>query len=363
MEILKIITIDEHEKWDRKVKSFESYDVGYLSGYAKAFQLHGDGEPLLFYYNDGGTRAINVAMKRDIAQAESFKGRLPLDTWFDLSTPYGYGGFLVEGENYEAVSSSYNEYCCEQGFVSEFVRFNLFTNCAKHFSGTYEDHTHNIVRSLELPLDKMLMDFEHKVRKNIKKANSFGLKIEIDTSGARMSDFLNIYYGTMKRTSAKEDFFFKKEFFETLNEMKDNCVYFHVLHEDKVISTELVVYANENCYSFLGGTLQDFFNLRPNDFLKYEIIKWAKEAGLKRFILGGGYGVDDGIYNYKKSFAPNGVYDYFVGKKIFDEVKYQQLLDLRKALGATTHDDGFFPAYRAPIEEAEGAAKTQVEKT
>ncbi|MFK4998691.1 GNAT family N-acetyltransferase [Bacillus sp. N9] len=82
--------------------------------------------------------------------------------------------------------------------------------------------------------------------------------------------------------------------------MKGNFVYIHVLNEDKVVSTELVLYGSENCYSFLGGTDRNYFKLQPNTLLKYEVIKWAKEKGLKRFILGGGYGKDDGIYKYKK---------------------------------------------------------------
>ena len=84
---LSIINIKENEKWDDIVKSFRNYDVNYLSGYVKAFQLQGDGEPILFYYDDGSTRAMNVAMKRDIAHAEPFKDKLPLSTWFDSFYP------------------------------------------------------------------------------------------------------------------------------------------------------------------------------------------------------------------------------------------------------------------------------------
>lgn len=328
--MLSIITVNETEVWNKIVKSFENYDVNYLNEYAKAFQLHGDGEPLLFYYDNGSTRAINVVMKRDIAEAEFFKEELPTNTWFDLSTPYGYGGFWLEGEDYIAVNEAYDRYCMDQGFVSEFVRFQLFSDYQLHYSGISETHTHNVVRTLEVPLDAMLKEFEHKVRKNLKRAVASELDIEIDTTGERLYDFLNIYYGTMDRANATENYYFSKQFFETLNKMKDNYVYIHVLSEGQIISTELVLYGSENCYSFLGGTNQDFFHMRPNDFLKYEIIKWAKSKGLKRFILGGGSGDDDGIFKYKKSFAPNGVCDFYIGKKIFDKGKYKKLMELRK---------------------------------
>jgi len=343
---INLITIDQAEKWDDIVKSFKNYDVNYLSGYAKAFQIHGDGDPILYYYDDGSTRAINVVMKRDIARVMSFKDKIPHNTWFDLSTPYGYGGFLVEGANYDAVSEAFDTYCKEMGFVSEFVRFHLLNDFQSYYKGTCETYTQNIVRSLELPIDDIFMDFEHRVRKSIKKATKAGLKIEIDPTGVRLEDFLDIYYGTMERSNAEENFYFGREFFNTINIMKDNYVYIHVLYKEQVISTELVLYGSENCYSFLGGTNRDYFHLNANNFLKYEIIKWAKEKGLKRFILGGGYGADDGIFKYKKGFAPNGIYDFYIGKKILDKDKYNELVRIRKQEEDYDEKTLFFPAYR-----------------
>ena len=129
--------------------------------------------------------------------------------------------------------------------------------------------------------------------------------------------------------------------------MRENIMYFHVLHEERIISTELVIYGAENCYSYLGGTFRDYFNLRPNDFLKYEIIKWAKAKGLKNFVLGGGCGADDGIFRYKTCLAPKGIVDFYIGRKIFDEEKYQTLVEIRAKENPACRDSSYFPKYRA----------------
>lgn len=344
--MLSVTTTDEVDKWDSIVKSFDNYDVNYLSQYSKAFGDIGEGEPLLFYYENGNTKAMNVVMKRDIALSDEFRGKLQLNEWFDVSTPYGYGGFWIEGEDYTTLDKEYEAYCKKNGFISEFVRFHLFSKYRETFNGTVESHANNVVRSLELDIDEMLMDFEHKVRKNLKKANRAGLEIEIDETGSRIEEFLNIYYGTMDRNDAKSNFYFPETFFRNINEMIDNYVYVHVLYEDKVISTELVLYGKENSYSFLGGTKSDYFNLRPNDFLKFEIIKWAKTKGLKRFILGGGYGEDDGIFRYKKSFAPNGIHKFYIGKRAFNIDKYNELMDIRNRDFNFDHETKYFPQYR-----------------
>ena len=119
-------------------------------------------------------------------------------------------------------------------------------------------------------------------------------------------------------------------------------MYFHAVSEEKIISTELVIYGSGNAYSYLGGTDNAYFDVRPNDFLKYEIIKWCRNKGLRNFVLGGGYGTDDGIFEYKKCFAPEGVVDFYIGHRIFDEEKYQYLCDVRKV-----GDTQYFPAYRS----------------
>lgn len=85
--MIKVFTLEQSTEWDSIVKSFSSHDVYWLSGYVKAFKIHGDGEPLLFYYDDGATRDINVVMKRDIADDVNFRDKLEKGKYLDIVTP------------------------------------------------------------------------------------------------------------------------------------------------------------------------------------------------------------------------------------------------------------------------------------
>lgn len=344
--MIKIISSEEHELWDNLVKSFANYDVCYLNGYARAFEINGDGKPQLIYVEIGNTRAINVVIKRDIALLSSFKAILSPGEWFDLSTPYGYGGFWVDGPDADGVNIAYDEYCTNQGYVCEFVRFHLLSESFKTYNGHVESRMQNIVRTLDAPLEKIMMDFEYSVRKNIKRSLENDLEIAFDTSGQTLPDFLKIYYLTMDRNKANQSFYFKQEFFETLNSLENHLVYFFVKYKGIIVSTELILFGSENCYSFLGGTDEAYYNLHPNHLLKYEIIKWAKEQGLKRYILGGGYGENDGIFSYKKAFAPHGEINYYIGHKIFCKEKYDFLLKSRFGGNIEDLNINYFPPYR-----------------
>lgn len=341
------IHINDSKKWDNTVQQFDNYDVYYLSGYVKAFQELGAGTPVLIYYENGSTKAMNVIMERDIALSPKFEEKLPIDTWFDISTPYGYGGFWIEGDDFSGLEKEYTDYCNKKGYISEFVRFHLFSNYKDIFDGVVESRTHNIVRSLGMNLEDMFMDFKHGVRKNVKRANKSGLKIVVDKEGKYLDDFLNIYNGTMDRNEASANFYFPKTFFENINKISNHFVYFHVVDKEKIIATELVLYGKDYSYSFLGGTNSEYFHLRPNDFLKYEIIKWSKENGLKYFVLGGGYGEDDGIFNYKRNFSPNGVKKFYIGKRVFNQQKYNQLVEMRLEDSKLNSDTDYFPIYRS----------------
>ncbi|MFR8726450.1 MAG: lipid II:glycine glycyltransferase FemX [Dysosmobacter sp.] len=341
---MTVYTIQQAEAWDALVRGFSNYDVYYLSGYVKAFRLHGDGEPLLFYGEADGVRGINVVMKRDIAADPHFAGSLPADTYFDFATPYGYGGWLLEGEGDPApIFETYREWCKEHGIVSEFVRFSLFSSSRERYYGEVIPRTNNVVRALDRPMDEMLMDFEHKVRKNLKKAEASGLEIRIDTVGDDLTDFLRIYRATMDRNHAENEYYFSEEFYRQINTMNGHFAYFHVLYQGMVISTELVLMGTDTMYSYLGGTDEEYFAYRPNDFLKYHIIRWGFEHGYRQFVLGGGYGADDGIFRYKKSFAPEGIVRFYTGQAVFDSTGYDALCALRTDLP----NSGFFPRYRA----------------
>ena len=347
--MIREINIDKQKEWDSVVRAFQDYDVFYLSGYANAFMREApeNGIPVLLLYEDGDAKAINVVFKRDVALDKKLAGKIEVGQYFDLITPYGYGGFWGNVSDWDKLNQTYTAYCMDNHYVCEFVRFELFTDYHKHYDGEVETRTHNVVRSLEMPLDEMWMDFKQKVRKNVKKANSYNLSCIIENNGEHLDDFLCIYYSTMDRTDAEGEYYFSKRFYEDLNKMKDNVMYFYVVYDGKIVSTELVIYGLKNAYSYLGGTDCEFFDVRPNDFLKYEIIKWAKEKGLKNFVLGGGYGADDGIFQYKLCLAPHGEYDFYIGRKIFDREAYDRLVQLRSEDNDRCENAKYFPKYRA----------------
>ena len=240
--------------------------------------------------------------------------------------------------------------------VSTFARLSLFPGQQLPFVGEVAIDRLNIVRSLDLEPDQLWRDFEHKVRKNVNCAKRSAITVEVDACGRRIDDFLAVYYSTLERRAASDGYFFSREFFQCLmRDLPGQFAFFHVLEGSRVVSTELVLVSADHLYSFLGGTLTEAFAHRPNDLLKYEVMLWGRQMGKRAFVLGGGYAGEDGIFRYKKSFAPQGATPFFVGRQIHDTATYARLLERRRCweLGrnaAWMPASGFFPQYRAPGE-------------
>jgi len=276
----------------------------------------------------------------------------PIFDAYDLTSPYGYGGPYAWGADRDALAvefwPGFDAWARDAGVISEFIRFAVGTNDRLPYAGEIVRRQDNVIVPTSRDPKVLWSQFAHKVRKNVNKARASDVRIIVDPKGERLDDFSRIYLATMSRRSASQAYHFGAEFFARLNAtLEGQVVYFHALHGDEVISTELALVSADRIYSFLGGTDERYFDLRPNDLLKLEMIAWAHANGKAQFVLGGGFAADDGIFQYKKAFAPDGVVQFFTGQRIFDREGYDRLVTARRdELSAPLASD-FFPAYRA----------------
>jgi hypothetical protein len=278
----------------------------------------------------------------------------PGETRWDAVSPYGYGGpFAWGGGPRDGFWDAAEHWLRGAGVVTAFARLSLFPDELLPFRGEVVDNAPAVVRRLDLDGEAIWQDYAHKVRKNVNAARRAGLSFEIDVEGRRLDDFLAIYESTMDRRQAGDGYYFSREFFETiLREMPGSCLLAHVLDAGRVVSTELVLRSATRLYSFLGGTLADAFEKRPNDLLKHEVGAWGRGAGLRAYVLGGGYAGTDGIFRYKLAFAPSGEVPFRVGCWVLDSGATSALIETRRASELAGGNDwsprpGFFPAYRA----------------
>ena len=343
--MIQLYDLAHSAEWDEIVRSFAEWDVYYLSGYVKAFHIHGDGEPFLLYYEENGLRAIYVYMRRETV----------LGGVYDSVTPYGYGGVLFEGDtsegNRKAFWKAYVEKMKAEGIVDNFVRYHpVLANAVNlKFTDTVIDLGKTIAFDLSSP-DLIWENIISKNRNMIRKAEKNGIVIHHGKDLELFKDFRRIYNATMDKDNAEEYYYFGEQFYESIhNDLYDNYEMFYAVLNGEIIAMSIMLFGNKQMHYHLSGSMIEYRNLAPSNLLLYKAALWGYEQGCKTFHLGGGVGSgEDNLYKFKAAFNKNSDYQFSIGKEIFDQEKYDELVAKRAAQDSEFDKDSkFFPLYRA----------------
>lgn len=341
-------SMDQRAEWDDIVQSFTDHDVYYFSGYVKAFQLHGDGEPLLFYYNGNGIRGINVVMKRDIEKDKNFSGKIPNNTYYDFATPYGYGGWLTEGSgNVKALMDEYTAWCARNGIICEFVRFHPLLKNHINMAGAYEIVPLGEVVHMDLTEPDMIWsNLTSKNRNVIRKAVKNGVTIKKNCSVEMLEVFRGLYNKTMDKDNAADYYYFNRDFYQSIAEdFSDHTqVFYAQIPDDTIIAAAIIIFANDKMYYHLSGSMKEYSSLAATNLLLYEAAVWGSKNGYRTFYLGGGVGSgEDSLFKFKRAFFRGELNRFHIGKRIYMQDQYDKLLAIRA--GEIRQND-FFPKYR-----------------
>lgn len=342
---------DVHE-WIRLWQRWAEGEPWCHPGFVRAFAADGD-------------RALCAVMEEEAGAVLYPLVQRPLATlpWVDdddpgcdLSGPYGYGGAFRFGCYHGSALGfwdSFDRWANANDVVTTFSRLSVFPEQLLWQRGDTLERSTNVVRSLDISESDLWMDYDHKVRKNVKRAQASGIEVSIHQDMSDLDEFWQVYQLTMDRRGAgsfyRRDFAFFERLLESLHGHYALC---HARRAGEVVSTEIVLLSDTRTYSFLGGTLSAAFEWRPNDLLKHEIIRWSRSAGRTSYLLGGGQEQEDGIFRYKKSFAPRGTVPFSTSQRILNPDSYAKLLSLRRSWlfnsgRPVATSDRWFPQYRS----------------
>lgn len=336
---MKIINISQNREWNKLIKSFADWDIYYLNEYVQSLAIHGDGEPLLIYFESEHAKMAYIMMQNDIAEMESFRNKLPHGKLYDWTTPYGYGGPLYDGvitsEWLKKCMGELCEYAKQKHIVSQFFRFHpLLQNQILVEEEMKVLYTKKTVYIDTASMDEIMKNMTPNNRNMVRKAEKNGINIFWD-KGERLHEFEWIYKKTMELHQADAYYNFEDNYFQYIIEhMKKNIIFFYATYENKIISSSIFFYNNNYMHYHLSGTLPEYRSMAAANLLLTQAAYWACEHGIKKLHLGGGVGVDDSLLRFKKHFNRKGCIDFCIGANIFDQQKFNKLVKIRKEIDA-----------------------------
>ena len=322
-----------------------SIDFYFDENYGKLYEKTDNGKAQIFEYEDENGKITNQFLLREIPISVDGK------KYFDIITPYGYGGPIIENaSNKEALLKEYEKnftlYCNENNIVSEFVRFHPIIKNHEDFVNMY--NAKYMRKTLVTKLDEedpVQNQFSKSARKNIRRALNKGVTYNVTKSPEKIDSFKEIYYSTMDRNNATDYYYFNDEYFNNiLKYYKDNLVFIEVYFEGKTVAAGLYFVYKDLIHIHLSGTISEYLYLSPAYVLRYAITLWGIENGYKLIHHGGGTSnsEDNSLYLFKKNFATKYDADFYVGKKIWNPEIYDKLCIIKNV----DKNEDFFPAYR-----------------
>lgn len=163
----------------------------------------------------------------------------------------------------------------------------------------YLTHDLNLSRSDH----EIFSDFKDSTKRNIRKAEKSGLSLEIDDSLDSLKRFYRLQCLTRKRLGfPPQPFSFFRRIHDHVNSQGYGTVVSAFHSNTCVASSVYFLFGKQAIFKFGASDLR-YQDLRPNNLVMWEAIKWLKERGFQTLNFGRTNTEDQGLIRYKRSWG------------------------------------------------------------
>lgn len=325
-------------------------DIYYNQYYGKLYENIEHGKLQKFEIDSAYGKVEHIFIKRQIPISAG-------EQYYDIVTPYGYGGpIIIEYKDKEKLlaqfETSFTQYCAENNIVSEFIRFHPIFENALDFQDIYDVvySRHTVGTNLKDYEDPVQAEFSKSIRREIRKAEKNGVTAKTILEPKDLSAFKKLYEETMDRNEADAYYYFPDSYYEyIIKYLGKSVLEIQLFFENEIIASEMYFIEGDLMHAHLLGSSQKMLDLDAGALLEATAARWGHEHGYRYIHHGGGRtsSEDDPLYTYKKKYGKNTEFDFYVGKKIWDREKYDELVAEKEEKLKHKIDSVFFPKYRA----------------
>ena len=314
-------------------------------------------------YEDAQSRAVEYRFSSEYGEISNLFLRrvIPIvtqdgQTYYDLITPYGYGGpvirRLAEGADKDALIAAYmadfQHFARENNIVAEFIRFHPMVGNGVDFRQAYNSVFDRKTVGTTLSYENVIeTEFSKHRRKDIRRIlKNPEIRYEVNEHPEQLDEFVDVYYSTMSRDQASQYYYFTKDYFRAmLASFPDHIITGKVFLGDTLIAMGVYFRYGKYLHAHLSGTVSEYMAYSPAYILKYALALYGHEKGYAVIHYGGGTSnaPDNSLYKFKREFGQNTEFDFYIGRKVWNEAIYRELCEKKNV---NIHSD-FFPAYRS----------------
>lgn len=334
MANIKVLSLEEIASWSKELNKLPSNqrDVYYSPEYYSLYQNYGDGKALCFVFEEDGELLLYPFLINSVNEI----GYKLNDQYFDIQGAYGYNGVVSSSNNKSFIDSfhkCFDKWCLENKVIAEFTRFNPLTDNVRFASPYMQLINDRLTVKLDLTLDLdtiWMQQFNASNRNHIRKTEKKGVTV-IESND--YTDFIRIYYETMKHVSAEEYYFFPESYFNEFKEsFPNNGILCYAMLDGQPISGAVFMFSEDYGHYHLGARDGNFSKYAAQNLVFWYGVQKAKERGCKWFHFGGGTSGDenDSLLRYKSFFSQDKG-EFWIGKRIHNQDVYDSVVEQWKS--------------------------------
>jgi len=219
-----------------------------------------------------------------------------------------FGGPLAENNSTviaDALLLKYNKIIKRKAIYSQFRNLKNTDSLKSVFLKNgfeYEDHL-DILLDLTKTKEELELNLHKERRRNIAKAEKEGLLFNVLTSEPDIHEVIELIRKTYARVRVPMSY--EELFIHAQTFLGAKVMFFGAEYEGKIIAGQVRLCYNDVVYAWYAGSDSAYFQKKPNDFLLWNVILWAKENNYKTFDFGGAGkpNVEYGVRDYKLKFG------------------------------------------------------------
>lgn len=286
---IKIVDPIEYPDWDSLLLRVNDYSFFHSSAWAKVLKESYQYKPIYFSFFENGNLAFLMPLMEIRSQLTGKRGvSLPFT---DQCAPY----FLKREVLQDAVQRAIDYGVRARWRYIEWRGTEYFTEGVIP-SEVYYTHDLNLMRT-EAELFSIIRESN---RRNVKKSIREGVYIKIDQSLEALKSFYRLNCMTRKRHGLPPQpfAFFRNVFNHIIS--KGYGIVVSAFHSEKLIAASVFFHFGRGAIFKYGASDNKHHNLRPNNLILWEAIKWYRNRGFESLNLGRTELENLGLLQYKR---------------------------------------------------------------
>ena len=307
---IEIMNPIDYPGWDELLLSTKDYSFFHSSAWSRVLCESYNYKPLYFTIIDQNKLLLLIPLMEVRSLLTGRRGvSLPFS---DICEP-----IISQDTPFEDAIKYIIEY--GKGSKWNYIEFrggNGFSNSVSSSSYFYE-HTLNLKKNE----NQMLSLFRDTTKRNIQKAVSAGIEVKICNSLESIKGYYRLHCITRKRHGLPpQPFYFFRKVFENVI-AKDSGLIILAFYKKKNIAGAVYFHLGEKALFKYGASDKNYQNLRPNNLVMWEAIKWYAQQGFKEFSFGRTEPENEGLRQFKSGWGteerPVKYYRYDIAQDVY----------------------------------------------